>query len=381
MIDMKTMYDEWRDAWLEIDTAALRHNFDEVRRAVGEKTKICAVLKAQCYGMDGVQVAKVLHDADCYAVATLSEAVEVRSVTDKEILVLGYVSKQGFESTIENDITLVAYNPEIVEELNATAAEMGKKAKIHIKVNSGMNRIGLLPTEENADVVAHWMSLSNIDITGIFTHLATADEADKSGVRMQMGRFDGFLDMLRARNLTIPTVHVANSPTVCDMPEYYRDMVRPGVLFTGYYSSDEVSRDRIHLKPAVKLKAKLGNIMEVKAGEGVGYGFTDYLTRDSVIGLLPIGFSDGFTRNFSHRFFVTIRGYKCPIVGNICMDHCMIDITDLPDPQLGEEIVVYGDGVNGADGAMSVAEVADLRGTIVDEVLTNIAARVPRRFV
>ena len=375
------MYDEWRDAWLEIDTAALRHNFDEVRRAVGEDTKICAVLKAQCYGLDGVQVAKVLHDADCYAVATLSEAVEVRSVTDKEILVLGYVSQQGFASTIENDISLVAYNPQIVEELNATAAEMGKKAKIHIKVNSGMNRIGLLPTEENADVVAHWMSLANIEITGIFTHLATADEADKSGVRMQMGRFDGFLDMLRARNLAIPTVHVANSPTVCDMPEYYRDMVRPGVLFTGYYSSDEVSRERIHLKPAVKLKAKLGNIMAVKAGEGVGYGFTDYLTRDSVIGLLPIGFSDGFTRNFSHRFFVTIRGHKCPIVGNICMDHCMIDITDLPDPQLGEEIVVYGDGVNGTDGAMNVAEVAELRGTIVDEVLTNIAARVPRRFV
>ena len=129
---MKTMYDEWRDAWLEIDTAALRHNFDEVRRAVGEDTKICAVLKAQCYGLDGVQVAKVLHDADCYAVATLSEAVEVRGVTDKEILVLGYVSRQGFASTIENDITLVAYNPEIVEQLNATAAEMCKKAKIHI---------------------------------------------------------------------------------------------------------------------------------------------------------------------------------------------------------------------------------------------------------
>ena len=196
-----------------------------------------------------------------------------------------------------------------------------------------------------------------------------------------MGRLDAFLDMLRARNLTIPTVHVANSPTVCDMPEYYRDMVRPGVLFTGYYSSDEVSRDRIRLKPCVKLKARLGNIMPVKAGEGVGYGFTDYLERDSVIGLLPIGFSDGFTRSFYHRFYVTIRGYRCPLVGNICMDHSMIDITDLPDPVLGEEIVIYGDGTDGPDGAMNIAEVAELRGTIVDEVLTNIAARVPRRFV
>ena len=166
-----------------------------------------------------------------------------------------------------------------------------------------------------------------------------------------------------------------------DMPEYYRDMVRPGVLFTGYYSSDDVSRDRIHLKPCVKLKARLGNIMQVNKGEGVGYGFTDYLERDSVIGLLPIGFSDGFTRGFSHRFYVTIRGHKCPLVGNICMDHSMIDITDLPDPQLGEEIVIYGDGINGADGAMNIAEVADMRGTIVDEVLTNLAARLPRKFV
>jgi len=379
---MKTMYDIHRDAWLEIDTASLKHNYMEVRRAVGENTKICAVLKAQCYGMGGAQVAAVLTDADSFAVAVLSEALEVREVApDKEILILGYVSEAGFETAIENDITLPGYIPEMLEKLNETAGRMGKKAKVHIKVNSGMNRIGFMPDEENADIVARCMQLPNIDVTGIFTHLATADEADKSGTRMQMARFDAFLDMLRARNVAIPTVHVANSPTMCDMPEYYRDMVRPGVLFTGYYSSDDVSRDRIHLKPCVKLKARLGNIMSVKKGEGIGYGFTDYLERDSVIGLLPIGFSDGFTRSFSHRFYVTIRGYKCPIIGNICMDHCMIDITDLPAPVLGEEIVVYGDGVNGVDGAMNIAEVAQLRGTIVDEVLTNIAARIPRKFV
>ena len=367
---------------MEIDTEALKHNYMEVRRAVGKDTKICAVLKAQCYGMDGAKVAAVLDDADSYAVAVLSEALEVREVTpDKEILVLGYVSPEGFETAIENDIILTVYLPEVVEKLNAAAEKMGKKAKVHVKVNSGMNRIGVLPTEESADNVAKWMSLPNIEVTGIFTHLATADETDKINTRMQMGRLDAFLDMLRARNLTIPTVHVANSPTVCDMPEYYRDMVRPGVLFTGYYSSDEVSRDRIRLKLCVKLKARLGNIMPVKAGEGVGYGFTDYLERDSVIGLLPIGFSDGFTRSFYHRFYVTIRGYRCPLVGNICMDHSMIDITDLPDPVLGEEIVIYGDGTDGPDGAMNIAEVAELRGTIVDEVLTNIAARVPRRFV
>ena len=151
---------------------------------------------------------------------------------------------------------------------------MGKKARVHIKVNSGMNRLGFLPTEESADAVARCMQLKNLDVTGIFTHLATADETDKSGARMQMRRFDAFLAMLKARGICMPTVHCGASPTICDLPEFYRDMVRPGLLLTGWYASDEVSRERIKLQPCVKLKARLGNVMPVKAGEGVGYGFT-----------------------------------------------------------------------------------------------------------
>ena len=158
-------------------------------------------------------------------------------------------------------------------------------------------------------------------------------------------------------------------------------MVRPGLLFTGYYTSDDVKRDPIHLRPCVKLKARLGNVMPVKAGEGVGYGFTYHLPEDTLVGLLPLGFSDGFTRAFSNDFFVTIRGHRCPVIGNICMDHCMIDLKNVPDPQVGEEIVVYGDGINGTDGAMNIEEVAAKRGTIVDEVLTNLAARLPRIYV
>ena len=379
---MNTTYDTWRDAWVEIDTAALLHNYNEVRRAVGRDTKICAVLKAQCYGLGGAQTAAVLKDADAFAVAVLSEALEIRAVTpDKEILVLGYVSPEGFSTAIEHDITLTMYRAEALEALDRQAAAMGRSARVHIKVNSGMNRIGFLPTEESADTVARCMALPHLNVTGIYTHLATADEADKSGVRMQMSRFDAFLEMLRTRNVALPTVHVAASPTICDLPELDRDMVRPGLLLTGYYTSDEVSRNRIHLQPCIKLKARLGNIMPVLAGEGIGYGFTHHLSRDSLVGLLPLGFSDGFTRGFSNRFFVTIRGHRCPVIGNICMDHCMIDLTDLPDARIGEEITVYGDGIDGPDGAMNIEEVAAFRGTIVDEVMTNLAARLPRKFV
>ena len=282
---------------------------------------------------------------------------------------------------IEHGITLTMYREDAVRKLNQRAGELGSKALVHIKINSGMNRVGFMPTQSEAGTVLRCMRLPNLQITGIFTHLATADEADKSGAHMQMRRFDAFLEMLRRRGAEIPKVHVAASPAICDMPEYDRDMVRPGLLLTGYYTSEDVKRTRIHLQPCVKLKARLGNILPVKAGEGVGYGFTYHLPEDTLVGLLPIGFSDGFTRAFSNRFFVTIRGRRCPVIGNICMDHCMLDLKDVPNPQVGEEIVVYGDGVNGADGAMNIEEVAALRGTIVDEVLTNLAARLPRIYV
>lgn len=382
-----------RGAWLEIDTAKLIHNHMEVMHAVeaeskrcGRKIKVCSVLKAQCYGIGGVQTAKILESLDCppdaYAVACLSEALELRTVTaDKEILILGYVAEDCYDTAIANGITLPMYRADALEAFNRKAGEMGRKGLVHIAVNSGMNRLGFLPTEENADVVAAAFQLPNLEINGIFTHLAVADETDKTPARMQMGRFDAFLDMLRARNVTLPTVHAAASPSICDLPEYYKDMVRSGLLLTGYYASEEVSRDRVQLQPAVKLKAKLGNVMPVKKGEGVGYGFTYHLPEDTLIGLIPVGFSDGLARIFSNNFYVTIRGHKCPIVGKICMDHCMIDLKEVPDPVVGEEVVIYGDGTDGPDGAMNVLEVADKRGSIPDEVLTNINARIPRIFV
>lgn len=373
-----------RDAWVEIDKQKLIHNFLEVRRAVGKDVKTCVVLKAQCYGMGAARVAELLsgQGADAFAVATVGEALEVREVIpDKDILVLGYVSSEGYGDAIANDISLAMYREDAIRELDQYAKKAGKKAHIHIKVNSGMNRIGFMPTEESADAVARCMKLENIETLGIFTHLATADDADTSLVRMQVGRFDAFLDMLAARGAKLPPVHIAASPAICSYPELYRDMVRPGLLLTGYYTSDDVSRERVHLQPCVKLKARLGNILPVKAGEGVGYSFTYHLPADTLVGLLPLGFSDGFTRAFSNRFFVTIRGHRCPVIGNICMDHCMIDLAGVPNPQIGEEIVVYGDGVGVGDGAMNIGEVADLRGTIVDEVLTNLAARLPRKYV
>jgi len=381
-----------RGAWLEINKEKLIHNFLEVKNAAdaeakkrgpNEKIKVCAVLKAQCYGIDARQVCKTIdpYGPDAYAVACLSEALELREITDKEILVLGYVAEDCYDTAIENRVTLPMYRMDCLKAFDKKAAEMGKKGLVHIAVNSGMNRLGFLPTEESADEVASAFKLPNLEINGIFTHLAVADEVDKAPAHMQMGRFNAFLDMLTARGVKLPTVHAAASPAVCDLPEYYKDMIRSGLMLTGCYPSEDVSHERIKLENPVKLKAKLGNIMPVKKGEHVGYGFTYELPEDTYIGLVPIGFSDGFTRMFSNDFYVTIRGHKAPIVGRICMDHCMIDLKDVPNPVLGEEIVIYGDGVNGEDKAMSVQEVADKRGTVPDEVLTNLASRIPRIYI
>lgn len=373
-----------RDAWVEIDVKKLSANFMEIRRAVGDGVRICAVLKAQAYGMGGAETAKVLDrlGADAFAVATLSEALEIRSVVpEKEILVLGHVPVAGYEAAILHRISLTMFREEALRSLNGKAVALGALAKIHIKVNTGMNRIGFPPTEEGVDSVVAAFALPHIQVAGVFTHLAVADEKDPSIARLQVARFDRFLDMLRKRGVSLPTVHISASPALCNYPEFDRDMVRPGLMLTGHYASMEVSRDRIRLQPCVKLKARLGNLMWVKAGEGIGYGHTVRLEKDTPVGLLPLGFSDGFTRSFSNHFFVTIRSIRCPVIGTICMDHCMIDLSAVSDAKVGEEIVVYGDGTEGADGAYSPQQVADLRGTVVDEVLTNLSPRLPRVYI
>lgn len=377
-----------RGAWVEIDRSRLIHNYMEVKKAAGDTVKVAAVLKAQCYGMDAVQVAESLESLgsdspDTYIVACVSEALELREsfVPEKEILILGFVEPEQYDTVIENRITLTMYNFDLAKEFNRVALEMGKKGYYHIKINSGMNRTGFAPDEESAEKIAEMMQFEGIEATGIMTHLAVADETDKSIAHMQMKRFDDFIEIMKKKNLPIPKMHCAASPSICDLPEYYRDMIRPGLLLTGFYSSDEVSRDRIKLMPCIRFKARLGNIMPVKKGEGVGYGHTYHLPEDTLVGLLPCGFCDGLSRSFSNDFYVTIRGHKAPIIGTICMDHCMLDLKDVPDPVIGEEIVIYGYGADSPDGAITVEDVANRRGTVVDEVMANITARVPRIYV
>lgn len=370
-----------RPAWVEINRKKAIHNFLEVRRAVGPNVKICAVVKADSYGMGSVELSKMYleNGVDMFAVAVISEALELREeIKNKDILVLGYTPEEFYDDAINNDITLAIYDYALAEKLNQVAKNMNKKAKVHIKVETGMNRLGFLPTEENADKVQAIAKLEYISIEGAFSHHAKADEKDKTTAHKQAGRFISFMKMLEDRNVTVPVKHIANSATIIDMPEYYFDMVRPGIILSGFYPSDEVNMDEYKFEICVTLKARVANVKTIEAGEGVGYGHLFSTSKTTVVGTIPLGYADGYSRLLSNKGYIVVKGVKCPILGKVCMDQFMVNLSEVENPKIGDEAIIYGDGT---DGAMTAEDVADMRGTISYEVLTNLGKRLPKIYI
>ena len=307
------MSGKMRPAWVEINREKAIHNFSEVRRAVGPDKKICAVVKADSYGMGSLELSKMYleNGVDMFAVAVIGEAFELREkIKDKDILVLGYTPEEFYDDAVENDITLTVYNHEHAAKLNEAARKLNKNAKIHIKVETGMNRLGFLPTEENADKVAAIAKMENIKIEGAYSHQAKADEKDKTTAHMQAGRFIEFMEMLKERNVEIPIKHIANSATIIELPEYYFDMVRPGIILSGFYPSKEVDTEKYIFKICVTLKAKVANVKTVDAGEGVGYGHLYHADKPVVVGTIPLGYADGYSRLLSNKGYVTVKGVK-----------------------------------------------------------------------
>ena len=370
-----------RPAWVEVSKEKAIHNFLEVKKAVGPNVKVCAVVKADSYGLGCLELSKLYleNGADMFAVAIIGEALELRQeIKDKDILVLGYTNEEFYEDALNNDITLTIYNYEHALKLNTVAKSLNKTAKIHIKVETGMNRLGFLPTEENADIVGKISKMGNLSIQGAFSHQAKADEEDKTTANMQAGRFISFMKMLEARNVTIPTKHIANSATIIEMPEYYFDMVRPGIILYGFYPSNEVNKNNYIFKICATLKARVANVKILEAGEGIGYGHLFNTTKTTVVGTIPLGYADGYSRLLSNKGYIVVKGVKCPILGKVCMDQFMVDLSQVENPQIGDEAIIYGDGT---DGAMTAEDVANVRGTISYEVLTNLSKRLPRIYI
>lgn len=372
---------DYRPVWAEINLDNLIHNFREVRRLVGEKVIITSVIKADAYGHGAAVVAKTLSEngSDRFAVATLSEALELRRAgITKDILILGYTPGDQAHIVVGNDITQTIYNMESAISISNVAVQLGKTAKIHLKIDTGMGRIGYLPNTDSVKDILQIFELPNIYVEGIFSHFARADEKDKEYTRVQFKRFNWVLEEIMKRGIEIPIKHIANSAAIIDLPEYYLDMVRAGIMLYGVYPSEYVNMKKVDLKPVMTLKAKISNVKTVNAGEGISYGHKFVTDKVTKIATLPIGYADGFTRLLSCKAEVSIKGKRVPIVGSICMDQCMADVSELEDVKIGDEAIIFGSGDN---GELRADDIANKLGTVNYEILCMVSKRVPRVYI
>lgn len=379
-MERETEQKEYSRTYAQIDLGAIRHNISEERKRVGDHVKIMAVIKADAYGHGDVQVAEALEDlVDAYGVAVAEEALHLREQgIGKMLLILGYTGSGWFEELIRHDISQTVYSYEMAKELSEMAVRLGKTAKIHIKVDTGMSRIGFLPVRDNIDVIRAIGELPGICMEGIFTHFARADEETAEAAREPFEKFIIFVRELEGRGIHIPLKHVANSASIIHFPESYLDMVRSGITTYGLYPSELVPKEKLQIRPALQWRSIVSFLKKVHPGTSIGYGGTFTTSRETAVATVPVGYADGVKRDLSGKGRVLIRGRYAPIIGRICMDQFMVDVTDVPDVRAGDVVTLIGrDG----DNAISVEEVAALAHSFNYEYVCGISARVPRKYV
>lgn len=368
-----------RPVWAEVNLDHLAHNIKEVRRVTKPEALVTAVIKADGYGHGAVEIGRTLLDngADRFAVATLTEAVQLRrAYKDVPILVLGYTPEEDSDEVIRHNLIQTVYAFEQAEALDRVAKENKVTAKVHVKIDTGMGRLGLR-AEDDAVIVTEYISkLVNIEIEGIYTHFAIADEVDKTYTLGQVKKYNAVIEELEKRNIQIPIKHVSNSAAIIDLPEINYNMVRAGIMLYGLYPSHEVSHENVKLKEVMSLKARISHVKDVGPGVGVSYGLLYTTDKDTRIGTIPLGYADGYTRLYTGQAKAIVGGEIRPIIGRICMDQCMVDLTGL-DVQRGDEITLFG---TGQDKFISIDEVAGWINTINYEVVCMISKRVPRVY-
>ncbi|HEY2493988.1 MAG TPA: alanine racemase [Paenibacillus sp.] len=375
----------YRPTSAEINLDHLRANYEAFRSALPEDMMILACVKANAYGHGAVEVAREMEilGANYLSVAFLDEALELREAgITLPILVLGYTSPEGIMTAWENNITITIFTPEVLEAITQLPIQnTSKTLKVHIKIDSGMGRLGLFPGEEAISFIEEAFSLPQVQVEGMFTHFAKADEVDKDYTLEQFRRFQGMVDALREKNYTIPIIHTGNSATAIDTPLLSYNMVRIGISLYGLYPSDEVNRRHVVLTPVLTLKTQAVFIKTLPSHSGISYGSRYVTEHDEVIATLPIGYADGYSRMLTGKAEVLIRGRRVPVVGTICMDQCMISLQSFAEQaeeiQVGEEVVLIGQQ---SDACITADELASQLGTIHYEVVCMLAARIPRVY-
>lgn len=365
--------------YADINLDNIKANVKSLMAAAAPGTKAMAVVKADAYGHGDVAVAKSISGlVDAYAVATVEEALNLRANgIDKMILVLGYVDETHFESIINADISVPLFDIESASHLSLTAQKLRKKAKCHIKVDTGMRRIGLEPDETGKAIVMAISQLEGIEAEGIFTHFASADEADKTRAHTQLEKFKKFIEELANEGITFKYRHCSNSAGVIDMPEANMDMVRLGIAMYGMYPSDEVIKKNVMLRPAIELKSFVTMVKTIDVGERVSYNGTYITQRPTVIATVETGYADGYPRNLSNKGYVLIRGRKAAITGRVCMDQFMVDVTDIPEAVRGDIVTLIG---NDGEEHILVEEIAETAGTFNYEFVCGLGKRIPRNY-
>lgn len=377
---MKTLENS-RPVWLEIDLDNAAYNYQNLRGYLDEKSKILAVVKGNAYGHVAVEMAKAFFDfgVNMLGVAMVSEGVELRKAgIDGPILVMGQVSKSQMPLVLKYDLTQTVFNYDDAKELSELAVKANKDVTLHVKIDSGMSRIGFIPNEQAIEDILRIVKLPNIYVEGIFTHFATADEEDKTFTEKQFSNFKWVVQKLKVENIEFEIEHVANGPAMLDIPEYSLDMVRIGVMLYGYFDSEEVHQERIDIKKVMSLKAKISNVKSVPEGTGVSYGQTFHTKRESIIATIPLGYADGLPRSLSNRGYVLVNSKRAPIIGRICMDQMMIDVTECGEVNIDDIVGIYGVD---HENCMQIEEIAILANSLHAEVISNMNRRLPRVYI
>ena len=365
--------------YAEINLDEIVHNAELLRRRMPAGEKFIAVVKADAYGHGAPQVSAALTAvADAYAVATVEEALQLRKKgTEKPIYTLGFMPSCRIADAVKNKIRMTVYERKFAEKASRVASEVGLTAEMHIKIDTGMRRIGFEPNDASVDEIEKISRLPNLRLEGIFTHLARADERDKAPSDRQVALFREMIEKLAARGIKFPLMHCENSAAIMDCGYHGFGAARAGVALYGMFPSNQLNDMELDLRPALQLKSRVVYVKKIAPSTPVGYGGTFVTTRPTTLATIPVGYADGYPRALSNKGSVVIRGKKAPIAGNICMDQLMADVTDIEGVENGDEATLIGESCG---EKITADEIARLAGTINYEITCGISKRVPRIF-
>ena len=381
--ELQEKLESYQRVWAEVDLDAIWENMVHMKENIAENTKILAVIKTDGYGHGGVPIAKMLEQLDFmfgYAAATYEEAHVLREAgVKKPILILGYTFPYCYEELIREEIRPAVYRRDTVEELAAAAAKVGKKAKVHIKVDTGMGRIGITPDEEGLEFVRFLIEHPELEVEGIFTHFAKSDETDKTSANHQLELFQDFIKKIQTElGITIPVKHCSNSAAILEMPQANMDMVRAGITTYGLYPSEEVSKDIVPLRAAMSLYSHIVYCKTIHSGQSVSYGGLFTAQKDTRVATIPVGYGDGYPRSLSGKGYVLIHGKKAPILGRVCMDQFMVDISEIPEAMDGDKVTLLG--MDGTE-RITAEELGELSGRFNYECVCDMGKRIPRVYI